>query len=97
LRGRYDDAAARFETAAALAESKMDRAQIVGKLGELAFKRGDMESATQSFEKALRLLGRHVPRHIAEFAALFVWETAVQVLHPLFPCSSLARRTRRRA
>ena len=37
------------------------RAQIQGKLAELCFKRGDMESATAGFEKALRTLGRYVP------------------------------------
>jgi len=42
LRGRYDAAAELFESAAALAEDKYTKAQIRGKLGELAFKRGNM-------------------------------------------------------
>jgi predicted ATPase len=84
LRGRYDSSAELFERAAALAESQFDRAEIKGKLGELAFKRGDIENATQSFEQALRLLGRYVPRNLATFVALFLWETFVQACHTLF-------------
>jgi signal transduction histidine kinase/DNA-binding response OmpR family regulator len=91
LRGRYDSSAELFERAAALAETQFDRAQIKGKLGELAFKRGDMETATQSFEQALRLLGRFVPRNMATFFCLFLWETFVQTLHTLFPQWVLGR------
>ncbi len=92
LRGRYDSCAELFERAAALADSQFDRAEIKGKLGELAFKRGDIENATQAFEQSLRLLGRYVPRNIATFAALFFWETMVQVLHTLSPSWFLQRR-----
>lgn len=92
LRGRYDSSAELFERAAALAESQFDRAEIKGKLGELAFKRGDIENATQAFEQALRLLGRYVPRNLPTFAALFLAETLKQVLHTLFPSLFLARR-----
>ena len=91
LRGRYDSCEELFERAAALAETQFDRAEIKGKLGELAFKRGDMETATQSFEQALRLLGRSVPRHLPAFACLFLWETLVQTFHTLLPSWFLGR------
>ncbi len=58
LRGRYAASAELFDQAALVAEGRFARAQIQGKLGELALKRGDMESAAQSFEQALRMLGR---------------------------------------
>ena len=51
-----------FRRAALLGDGEFARAKIQGKIGELAFKRGDMESATLAFEDTLRLLGRTVPR-----------------------------------
>ena len=87
LRGRYDEAAELFAQASQLAEDKLAQAQILGKIGELAFKRGDMESATIAFEDTLRLLGRFVPRHIFVNALLIVWEVIVQTFHTKFPCS----------
>ena len=58
LRGRYDEAAECFHRAAGLGDGDFARAKIQGKIGELAFKRGDMESATLAFESTLRLLGK---------------------------------------
>jgi len=94
LRGRYDVASEWFEKAARLAETKLAQAQIKGKLGELAFKRGDMESATLAFEDALRRLGRTVPRRAAWFCVLLLWEVAVQTLHTLLPTLLVGRRSR---
>lgn len=85
LRGRYGPAAMLFESAAALAEGAFAKGQIRGKLGELAAKRGDMERAVEDFRTALRLLGRHVPRHLPITIGLLIWEAAVQTLHTLFP------------
>jgi len=94
LRGRYDEAAEVLEAAADLAEGAYAQAQIRGKLGELALKRGDMESATAAFEDALRRLGHYVPRHLAVVAVMLVWEVSVQVLHTLFPHFLVGRRSR---
>ena len=92
LRGRYDAAAPLFERAARLAEGTFAQAQIRGKLGELAFKRGDIERAIQDFEMALRLQGRSVPGRSLVFLVLLVWEAAVQVLHTVFPSLFVHRR-----
>ncbi|MDX1944937.1 MAG: AAA family ATPase, partial [Pirellulaceae bacterium] len=92
LRGRYDASAELFERAAQIAAGPFAQAQIRGKLGELSFKRGDMETATRSFEQALRMLGRFVPRGLAVFFVLLVYETAVQTLHTLLPRWFVARR-----
>ena len=92
LRGDYSGAATFLERAATFADGKLARAQITLKLGELAFKRGEMESATESFEQALRQLGRYVPRHLAVILILLAWEAIVQALHTLLPSLLVARR-----
>ncbi|MGE5756041.1 MAG: ATP-binding protein, partial [Planctomycetaceae bacterium] len=93
LRGRYDEAAHQFEAARALAQDDLARAQIEGKLGELAFKRGDMRSASEAIERALRGLGKIVPRRLATSFASALWETLVQVLHTCLPRLFLGRRS----
>jgi two-component system sensor kinase len=84
LRGRYDAAAALFEHASTLAEGRLAQANIREKIAELAFKRGDKETATREFEATLRHLGRTVPRSLPMFAVLLVWEAVIQVLHTVF-------------
>lgn len=92
LRGRYDEARDRFESARLLAESDLGRAQIESKLGELAFKRGDVRTASQVLERALRLLGRRVPHRPLGYLTAALWEVLVQVAHTLLPGLFLARR-----
>ena len=95
LRGKYDEAAELFRRAGPLLrDGEFARAKIQGKIGELAFKRGDMESATLAFEDTLRLLGKSVPRRTPIFFLLLVWEVAVQALHTLFPAVFVHRRKR---
>ena len=94
LRGRYDEAAELFQRAAQLADGECVQAQITGKLGELAFKRGDMESAVIAFERAIRLLGKTVPRRAFMVLAMLVWELAVQTLHTLLPKVFVGRKKR---
>ncbi|MEW6583201.1 MAG: AAA family ATPase, partial [Actinomycetota bacterium] len=93
LRGRYAAAQAELERARTLAGTAAQRAEIDGKLGELAFKRGDVGSASDAYERALRLLECRVPRGRVGFAAAALWEVAVQVAHTLLPRLFLARRT----
>jgi signal transduction histidine kinase len=93
LRGRYDDAAAQFERARTLADSDTSRAQIDGKLGDLAFKRGDLVRACQALERGLRLLGRRVPAGAVVALVMCLWEAAVQTMHSLFPRLFLGRRS----
>ncbi len=94
LRGQYDEAAELFRRAALLADVVFARAKVQGKIGELAFKRGDMESATLAFEDTLRLLGNTVPRRMPMFLLLLLWEVSVQTLHTLFPALFVQRRKR---
>ncbi len=91
LRGCYDEAGTKYEAAAAVAEGTLARAEIGGKLGELAFKRGNMEQAIACFEDALRSLGRFVPKGWPLLLVLVAWHGLKQVLHTLFPTWLLHR------
>ncbi len=74
-----------FEAAAGLAQGTIAQAQIRGKLGEVAFKRGDMELSIECFEAALGTLGRKVPRGRAIVYLLVAWEAFIQSLHTWLP------------
>ncbi|WDI39950.1 ATP-binding protein [Bremerella sp. P1] len=94
LRGQYPEAAPQFELAGELAEGDLDRAKIQSKLAELSFKRGDMEGATQGFEKALRSLGIFVPRNRFLIFLLAMMEAVQQLLHTFLPSLMLNRKGR---
>lgn len=85
LRGRYDEASERLSTALPLAPDRLSRARIEGKLGDLAFKRGDMSTAADWLERSLASLGRPVPRSRLVMTAMLTVQVVVQVLHSLFP------------
>jgi signal transduction histidine kinase/CheY-like chemotaxis protein/tetratricopeptide (TPR) repeat protein/tRNA A-37 threonylcarbamoyl transferase component Bud32 len=91
LRGRYPAAAQMFNAARLLAKDNFKRAEIEGKLGELAFKQGDNRTTCEAVERSLRSLGRSIPSHTAVFALLLVWEVIVQTLHTVLPNLFLAR------
>ena len=92
LRGRYDAAEEYFRQASQLATQRFAQAQTRCKLGEVEFKRGQVESATKSFEAALRLLGRRVPRNWVCLVVLLTREICTQALHTMWPAYFLARR-----
>ncbi|HSP78003.1 MAG TPA: GAF domain-containing protein, partial [Myxococcaceae bacterium] len=91
LRGRYEAAQQHFELARKLARDQFQRARLASKLGELAFKRGDMEEANAAIEEGLALLGRRVPGNPLTYGLGAVWELLVQAGHTLFPHQLLAR------
>ncbi len=92
LRGRYQAAALMLQAASLLAQNHSTRAQIEGKLGELAFKQGDNKTASEALERSLRLQGRRIPSGTFGFLVFLVWELLVQALHTLIPKLFLARR-----
>jgi PAS domain S-box-containing protein len=92
LRGRYEQAAAQFQVALRLARGHLSQATIIGKLGELAFKRGDVKGAGEHFESSLRILGRRVPRWSLTFFLRCLWQVVIQGLHTLWPAAFLGRR-----
>jgi two-component system sensor kinase len=95
LRGRYDGARQMFEVAKFLAEGDVYvvKAKIEGKIGELAFKRGDMQAAVAALKRALGYLKLRVPDKFTAFLLLMIWEVCVQALHRLLPRLFVQRRT----
>ncbi|MGQ0624423.1 MAG: AAA family ATPase [Sporichthyaceae bacterium] len=61
LRGRYDEALERFERAQTLASDELDLARVQGQLGELLFRRDDLDGAARYIESGLRVLGERIP------------------------------------
>ncbi|MHB8586090.1 MAG: ATP-binding protein [Thermoplasmatota archaeon] len=92
LRGRYDEARASFEAAQTLSTTPIAKAQILAKAGELAFKRGDVKTASETLESALETLGRPAPRTTFGYLLRAAFEGVVQLLHSLFPRLFLQRR-----
>jgi two-component system sensor kinase len=94
LRGEYEAAGEKFQTADEFAREPIAIAQVRGKLGEVAFKRGDMEQAIAWFQQGLAALGWRSPRNQFTLVLLVVWEAVVQILHTAFP-TLLVHRSRR--
>lgn len=61
LRGRYDEAAERFEVARSLATDNMKIAWMEGQLGELLFRWDNLDAAAEHIESGLSVLGEWVP------------------------------------
>ncbi|HEX9888373.1 MAG TPA: GAF domain-containing protein [Nitriliruptorales bacterium] len=92
LRGHYDEAASEFDLARSLTTDPTELANVEGRLGELAFKRGDSAEAAARTESALRSLGRRVPRGLLGFLVCALWEALVQTVHTLAPGRFVGRR-----
>ena len=92
LRGRYDAAQQQLERAQPLAHNRLEQARISSKLGELEFKRGNMEESNAANEQGLELLERWVPGHNLTYGLRAAWELLVQAGHTLLP-GRLARRS----
>ncbi len=92
LRGLYDLARHHYETARDLAGDAISTARLQGKLGELAFKRGELEVANTALESALRSLGHRVPNGRFGFLLAAMQELLVQLLHTLLPRFFVGRR-----
>lgn len=91
LRGNYPEAAEKLESAREFATERNIQAQIVGKLGELAFKRGDNAAGIRAMEESLTLLARKIPGNRLSFLFALASEVFVQTLHTLFPKRFLER------
>jgi len=85
LAGRYSEAEECLSQAAKRARDPMSRAAIEGKLGEVAFRRGDQVAACAQLELALRGLGRWVPRNALVYLVAATWELLVQFVHTVAP------------
>jgi signal transduction histidine kinase/serine/threonine protein kinase/tetratricopeptide (TPR) repeat protein len=94
LRGRYDEAADWFAQALDLTDDGLSRADISLRLGELAFKRGDVVESITHLESGLRSLGRRAPTGSLPLIARLLWEVLVQFAHCVLPRRWVSRRRR---
>ncbi|HWI09346.1 MAG TPA: EAL domain-containing protein [Solirubrobacteraceae bacterium] len=92
LAGRYDEAREHFLAARDRCHTDELAARLEAKLGELAFKRGDVGAASETLVRALRLLGQRVPRSRAGFLVMLVVQVLVQAAHSLLPSRFVGRR-----
>ena len=92
LRGSYAEAEEQFDLAHSLSSDPVARATLQGKLGDVAFKRGEPGKARARLEGALRQLGGRVPRTTPGFVVALLRELVVQLAHTLAPRVFLARR-----
>jgi tetratricopeptide (TPR) repeat protein len=91
-RGAYEESARWLAEARSMASAGDRAAAIEGKIGELAFKRGDVRTAAEAIERALRMIGRRVPRRPIVLLPLLIRELLVQMLHSLLPALFRGRR-----
>jgi tetratricopeptide (TPR) repeat protein len=92
LRGSYEEAAGWLEEAHRLVPIGSQAAAIAGKLGELAFKRGDARTAADAIRQALQMIDRRVPTRRVFVVPLLAWEVLVQAAHSVFPRLFVGRR-----
>jgi tetratricopeptide (TPR) repeat protein len=93
LQGVYGLAKEHLTQARSLVTDRVHAAALDGKLGELAFKQGDVPTARGHLEGAMAQLGRPVPRRTSVLVVRLLWEVAVQVLHSVFPKLMTGRRS----
>jgi diguanylate cyclase (GGDEF)-like protein/PAS domain S-box-containing protein len=93
LQGVYGEAEEQFSTAQSLAEERVHKAALDGKLGGLAFKQGDVPTARRHLEGGMARLGRPVPRNPVLLVCCLLWEVVVQATHSLFPTLTTGRRS----
>ena len=91
LQGVYGEAQEQLAAARGLVQDRVHAAALDGKLGDLAFKQGDVPTARLHLEGAMARLGRPIPTRTAVLLLRLVWELLVQAGHTLLP-----RRTGRR-
>ncbi len=94
LEGSYDEATVHLEMALSLAVTDPERAALEGRLGDVAFKRGDQRLAREHLERGVRQLGRRLPVRAPAMVLALLVEVVVQVAHSLLPGVFLARRSR---
>jgi diguanylate cyclase (GGDEF)-like protein/PAS domain S-box-containing protein len=93
LQGVYREAEERLSHARSLVDDRVHAAALEGKLGDLAFKQGDVTTARRHLEGAMRRLGRRVPQHPVVQVLWVLWEVLVQATHTALPRLTTGRRT----
>ena len=93
LRGNYAEAEKQLTAVAEIAGDDFARAGIEAKLGELAFKRGEVDTSVAHLHNGLRLKGQRVPRTRIGYLWALIVQVFVQALHTLAPGVFVGRRT----
>lgn len=89
MTGRYEEALDCFSRAYPLCATDLERARLKLSIGDVEFKRGELQLARDSVVQGLSLLKRPPARWI--FAEL-LWQGAIQTLHTYAPRGWLGRR-----
>lgn len=92
LRGRYAEAAEHYRAAQPLVSGAVAGAGLLGKLGDLYFRQGNVAEAERLLGEALKLLGRPVPARAWQRRLGLVKLAAEQALHTFFPRWRVGRR-----
>lgn len=85
LTGDYTGAETHLDVALKLADGPINRSRLEGRLGDVAFRRGDQAAARSYVEQGLRQLGRWVPRRAWSYVLGALWEILVQAIHSALP------------
>ncbi len=93
LQGVYGEAELRLSRARTLVDDPVHAAALDGKLGDLAFKQGDIPTAKRHLEGAVARLGRPVPPSTLLLVVRLLWEVLVQAAHTLLPRLTTGRRS----
>ncbi|MBI3074453.1 MAG: AAA family ATPase [Deltaproteobacteria bacterium] len=96
MQASYAESFAYLERARTLAPSSIERVRIEGLLSELAFKRGDVESAAKIMTDSIRALGHPVPRSTLGFVLHLAREVFTMLLRAVLPRRLWARGARSR-
>lgn len=92
VRGAYEESARWLDEARSLVPPGDRAAEIESKIGELAFKRGDVRTGAASIERAIRMVGGRVPRRAIVLLPMLLGELLVQTLHSVWPAMFVGRR-----
>ena len=92
VRGAYEESARWLDEARSLVPPGERAAEIESKIGELAFKRGDVRTGAASIERAIRMVGGRVPRRAIVLLPMLLGELLVQTLHSVWPAMFVGRR-----
>jgi diguanylate cyclase (GGDEF)-like protein/PAS domain S-box-containing protein len=85
LQGVYGEAREHFSEVLDLLPAQLDKARLDSKLGDLAFKQGDIPTARHHLEGGMARLGRPVPGSTVVLMLCLIWELLVQAAHTALP------------
>ncbi|HMO14383.1 MAG TPA: ATP-binding protein [Pirellulaceae bacterium] len=94
LQGQYVNALVHLDEAEQLAWTNVDRARVQCELGELAFKRGEMQTAFSKCSLALDSLNFPAPKSSIKLFSSFLVQFLIQIFHTMFPRIFAQRRRR---